>query len=903
MANFNPGVKDSSDPSYLGVSQGISRPQPNRAMETLFSGIGDLVEGGAKAIDDMNINNIEKDIYSGVDAINGEHGVDAVVGSAAADKVVPTEEGRQVPDAVAVNARRQVEGMDQAFKEGKMTDLQYKVKLATLSKGIRSQYPGYRAEIDSMVQRVTGMNPANAVRAELLQVWEKSLQQQESRIDKDTKFRRDNIKYLSSETQDLPIAQVEKIVSQAKQQEYQFEKVKTDLDIESKLGNLTAEKAEKHAGFLVGNIVNRALNKGVDEFGFNKLQSKLSEFSKNGKIPTGPELEQINLGIGELEKELTRSAMSELTRSFEDKNGRQTNLMALLGAEKVKGLLASSLLPVQQFKEALHNKDYGAVGAIARANKAQSDSDLSKFYAGDPIARVYATVREAHGPDIAAEVLRQPGNLTKMSTAVSDFTNSLIHGDKERSFGGEFPSIVNDENAKKDPQAIKTAIGTAASKVGNPKVPIEEQAKAASRVYNKDLPSVLNYFKADDKQDSKMRVFEGFFNPAATKSMLQIKATNPDLWNNYKETAKASVNALFKQEISTAQSEGDKEGAFTIDFDEATKGFKVNRTALGEDRAKTAREWGVAPGAATSVDIAVSRLNKALGALAPIVEADGETVLDTAKSFVDMKTANEPKPGFWSKVGQGLSKILQPGTIGKDGYKEEESKPNPKKSSQKEEVVKTQELSLYNDDEIKQIAYRTDDDDGEEDYSQVDAKSLRTSSDFKEYAPILELIRSAEAPGGFNQIFGKNRSAPLNEMTVAEALTLQRQMVASGSPSSAIGGGQFIQKTLRGLVRAGVVDPDEKMTQAVQERLMVALIKGRGYDKWKAGKISDTAFQNSLAKEWAGLPTSSGRSYYAGDGLNASTVSDEKVMATLRRLKGGSQVASAKTKDDELSLD
>jgi hypothetical protein len=60
------------------------------------------------------------------------------------------------------------------------------------------------------------------------------------------------------------------------------------------------------------------------------------------------------------------------------------------------------------------------------------------------------------------------------------------------------------------------------------------------------------------------------------------------------------------------------------------------------------------------------------------------------------------------------------------------------------------------------------------------------------------------------------------------------------------------------------------------------LLKRRGWDAFRAGKLSKRQFAFRLSQEWASLPNpKTGRSYYAGDGLNASSVSAAKVYQAL----------------------
>jgi hypothetical protein len=135
-------------------------------------------------------------------------------------------------------------------------------------------------------------------------------------------------------------------------------------------------------------------------------------------------------------------------------------------------------------------------------------------------------------------------------------------------------------------------------------------------------------------------------------------------------------------------------------------------------------------------------------------------------------------------------------------------------------------------------------------------------------------------------------SPPLTSMTVAEVLAWQleairryRQKMQARTGYSAAGRYQIIRATLQGLV-----DSDWKMTDLfdteTQDLLALNLLRRRGWDRWLAGRLSDSAFADALSMEWASLPYRTGRSYYAGDVHgNRSLVARAEVLAVLQRIK------------------
>lgn len=148
---------------------------------------------------------------------------------------------------------------------------------------------------------------------------------------------------------------------------------------------------------------------------------------------------------------------------------------------------------------------------------------------------------------------------------------------------------------------------------------------------------------------------------------------------------------------------------------------------------------------------------------------------------------------------------------------------------------------------------------------------------------LLDLIGSVESRGNYNILVGGKTKAdpPLTEMTIGEVLEFQSGMKQMGHESTAVGKYQIIRGTLAGLFQEGVVGYNDKFDQTTQDKLAMALLKRRGFEKYKAGDIQPNTFADNLAKEWASLPMSNGQSYYAGTGTNKSLVSRDEVLKAI----------------------
>lgn len=117
----------------------------------------------------------------------------------------------------------------------------------------------------------------------------------------------------------------------------------------------------------------------------------------------------------------------------------------------------------------------------------------------------------------------------------------------------------------------------------------------------------------------------------------------------------------------------------------------------------------------------------------------------------------------------------------------------------------------------------------------------------------------------------KQRPSKLpTQMTIGE---IYDWIKATPGQPHAIGRYQFIPATLRRLVGELGVTRAERFSPRLQDKLADRLLEEAGMIEFRAGQITRHAFMNNLAKIWAGLPNSSGRSHYHGYAGNKASMS------------------------------
>lgn len=140
-------------------------------------------------------------------------------------------------------------------------------------------------------------------------------------------------------------------------------------------------------------------------------------------------------------------------------------------------------------------------------------------------------------------------------------------------------------------------------------------------------------------------------------------------------------------------------------------------------------------------------------------------------------------------------------------------------------------------------------------------------------APLLDLIAEAEAgPLGYDAVqYGARRKPERSPTQMTIAQIFQWIDETPGQPH-AIGRYQFIPDTLAYLVAKLDIRHEERFSPALQDRLATELLMQAGFGKFTEGRISRVKFMNGLARIWAGLPNSTGRSHYHGHAGNRATM-------------------------------
>lgn len=147
---------------------------------------------------------------------------------------------------------------------------------------------------------------------------------------------------------------------------------------------------------------------------------------------------------------------------------------------------------------------------------------------------------------------------------------------------------------------------------------------------------------------------------------------------------------------------------------------------------------------------------------------------------------------------------------------------------------------------------------------------------------LLDFIGKLESSDNYNVIVGGDK-ASLTKMTIKEIRALQkkRRNKNLGTP---VGKYQIKDTTMDYLIKKMGLRDNEIFDEKLQDQMGRQLLEHRGFEKFKAGKISTEDFIRELAKEWAALPQdASNKSRYGNVGNNRALTDFKTVKELLEK--------------------
>ncbi len=161
---------------------------------------------------------------------------------------------------------------------------------------------------------------------------------------------------------------------------------------------------------------------------------------------------------------------------------------------------------------------------------------------------------------------------------------------------------------------------------------------------------------------------------------------------------------------------------------------------------------------------------------------------------------------------------------------------------------------------------------------------------------LLALIAFAESPGaGYDAVHHAAKIQPPKAPSDLSLDEIVDWIAATPGQHHAIGRYQIIPSTLARLQDRLSMPGSTRFSATTQDRMADMLLMDAGFGAFRAGRITQAAFMDRLAKVWAGLPLASGLSAYHDHAGNRATISRAFFEAQMARIFANTAASTSRT--------
>jgi hypothetical protein len=801
------------DPNYLNRSQGYSKSDVISAGKTgfgeLLSNVGNIVSAAAKGFDESIEDSMKQDAFAALDPVRQAN-------------IDQNREASELPTPVSTRLK-QLSKNEQRVAQGAMSETDYNIRLQQVVSELNARYPGYREKIDSAVKQITGVTPANQLRAEYLRELNSQSTAAKAKQDDDNKWYQTDQEYLGylapGVSKEQVIAQravLEPKIAAMKARDQYVSSQKGELELAKAVDTQTKAQYKELAVYDANTAAERAITAAVNgQGGLKELQRKATEAVNNPKA-----LQEVTNSLSVIEAQVNEKI--NLTFKAPLAQGGTRTYASVLDNGTLEDIRKTALMPIQNIRQLIGQKETGLASSAANVVKHTADVVQQRLQENYPSLLVQQGITKMAGDTVGGVVAQNSSVLPDAQKAMND---TLIFGNLSKKKDPTLPNsgpvphdkLVEDGNkAKGSPMTGKEQRVLRDNLLTM--VDSKDPEMAANAV--RTLYASPRYF-ANLPPKEHLSTLIKMANPEFTAKIAKVAAREPEVGQMYQKWVETAWVAAFKQEGSNVQGMVTNP-AFDVQFNPET--FQM--VAKTDPAAMAAAGPVGFPDQAMSF---VSRFNQGLMVLKPVLEAQYGKAGAQAKVAELVAAAGfnpaAPKEGdVFSKIGKAIHGVIESGL-------EKDAGAMNSLGGGAGKAIK----DIIAPDPLLKGSFKT------EGGSVIDGTRLG------------KVIDRTESGGDYNVVLG-GRKQPLTDMTVDEVLAWQKQDRAkTGAPSAAAGRSQIIETTLRGLKRELGLKGDEKFDADLQDRMRDQLLERRGLSAFRSGKMTAQAFIQGLRNEWEGL--------------------------------------------------
>lgn len=654
----------------------------NKTAGVLLEGVANIFDEGVKGTYKEITRQAEKSVTEGYDDVNQRFGVDDAalqsrMGLPVKDAQLDTRDDGSSPegdrgtsDATDFSSRgrtgqelpapadrtlNRIQRIQRANEAGKLSPSEYNAAMEAEVRRVRAEYPGFRDEIDAKMRQITGITPANALRASMLRDQIALQRADASGQTFERNYRKANDKYVAPGEENLPFAEYRQKVVQAQQQEHQITVSSQRLALDAAKGKGVSTQATQ--------VVTQGLTAEADRIMAPALLplEKMIAAKKDGEGFSVTEIQNLRPVIAKIRLNLDNSFEAYMDRPTDfdpahpERKGSGPTFRTLINDPNAVAAMKKDYVGrAAAFEQSLTDQHFGVLNyqkLFAESTREAADAGLMQQRG----MAVLASVKKNFGDNVANIVVGDTSNGTPVLPTLQ---KAILAAGKLDVItpGGENPSKTAErlKDAAKKPGAepvtaltYRTQMSGLVKTMADPNLPDDAKTNAVRTVIN-DLKYIYT-FKVGAGQSE---AYTTLTSPEVTDSVAKMAVADPKLWQEYRGAAVKNFTGVYRSAAVDAQSVNKVEGWKTVFDPKSNQFYAEPEKGRGpiEDDARRA-----------NMDVYQGRLdqlNQGLRVLSYILKKDGEEVgpklLQIATAMgVDPKA---PKEGFWDGLAQAVSK-------------------------------------------------------------------------------------------------------------------------------------------------------------------------------------------------------------------------------------------------------
>lgn len=455
--------------------------------------------------------------------------------------------------------------INQGYMAGTIKDSNYWARLDSISRQLRTRYPGYREYIDAKMSSMVGGTPANRLREQLVQEAEAAARnnQEQSPLEKlnwqmAADFEKDGLltrlypswrQKIQEGTLDLGALLDQAAVFRqneydVKVQQANITKLKGDKD-------LTADMAKDTFNSEATMAINMMFVGAGNEIdtSYEKMFERVRKLGVEGKLPKqGPEFDEILNGIATMELEATSMINKMMLSEWKGRPGESYD--KYMSQEEKQAAVKKALAPIEALKTFMGTGEVGILDRLKHSIDYRIQGNTQRAMDADKYLEMLPVIKNIGG-DAAMSIFLQEGpGLAAISTTLGD---SLIAD----VITGNAPS------GKRAIQDIKARTGVGGVELtrsvnylksrllqylDHDGATSEGFRNIANFLYDTDE----NFLRLYSREDA-VKVLQELTNPAVTKRMKEMTVFDPSLYKKYERFAVDGLLYITTPAIQTVR--------------------------------------------------------------------------------------------------------------------------------------------------------------------------------------------------------------------------------------------------------------------------------------------------------------------------------------------------------------